>query len=768
MTPLSDIVGKIAGLVDHAILVTEVPVGQETGSRIVWVNAACEALTGYKAEEMIGLPCSAVHHPSTMPEACEETATIYRSGLPGAVDTLIVGPDGKGFWLEAEYHPLDDRGPVRRWAVLCRESPRKDFARPVMDAERRAELMSRAMNLGSDGVMILDADGRVEWASAAALRRIGATLSELRGHRPGDFVDYLELPPMGLEEVRKRQAAGERTVREVVYRNRQGRVRRIRSTVTVLVGSDGRQHTVMVSQDVTEAHRREEKLAATRRRAARMEQAIEHATEPVLLLSSEGRIEDANRAFTEMFGYSAEEATGQSVFSLLGIEGQDEDRAHEAIAEMAQGRSVVLEMANRTRDGRVLMVETSMSPLPDEQGAFRVVAVKRDRTERVAHDRERERLMAMLSQALLETGSAAVAYDYRDGSFTASEGFEAFFGRPLRPHGLEEDFIPDNILPEDEERCRQAWRRVYEGESELAFCEYRIVHPERGPFWVRGRSRLERGPDGEPVMAFGLLTDIDDRKRQEAALMSAKAGAEQANAAKSTFLATMSHEIRTPMNVVMGMCQLLLTTDLDERQRKFAGMINDASRTLLTLINDLLDISRIEAGEMRLSLAPFDMVEMVRHVAGAAEVLVGDRDVAVDLEIEPGLLGMRIGDEDRLRQVLTNLVENAVKFTASGRIGIKVCGTRNGPVRFAVSDTGPGIPEGHRENIFGRFRRLEESTKSRVPGTGLGLAISREIVEMMGGKIGVESELGRGTTFTVEIPLEEASAPVGLQAGFQK
>lgn len=235
--------------------------------------------------------------------------------------------------------------------------------------------------------------------------------------------------------------------------------------------------------------------------------------------------------------------------------------------------------------------------------------------------------------------------------------------------------------------------------------------------------------------------------------------AKLADRAKSEFLANMSHEIRTPMNGVMGMAELLMKTDLDAKQRTFADIIVKSGASLLTIINDILDFSKIDAGQMELTPAPFDLAEAIEDVATLVASRVADKDLELAVRIAPALPDCMVGDVGRFRQVVTNLVGNAIKFTEKGHVFIDVDGIiRDGiaNLKVSVTDTGIGIAENKLEHIFQKFSQVDESATRKHEGTGLGLSIASSLVELMGGKISVKSKPGRGSTFWFEIKL-----PVG-------
>ena len=413
-------------------------------------------------------------------------------------------------------------------------------------------------------------------------------------------------------------------------------------------------------------------------------------------------------------------------------------------------------------DGQVRLVRDTAHPIKEGGKTTGFVGTVIDITDERAVRAQLEESRQRFDLALRGTSDAIWDWHLATGRLWYAPRFAEMMGYEASQSPQTIEAFEAMVHPDDRAK-RTAILAEYlaGGFSERGYTmEYRLRRADGSYHWMRTRARAVLDQTGRPFRIAGALSDIQEEKQREVELQAAKEAAERANAAKSEFLAVMSHEIRTPMNGVLGMTGLLLETALSPEQRRYGEVIRRSGKSLMALLNDILDLSKLEAGRLEIETIAFDPAEIVRDAVEIHAEAARAKGLVLEFEIAAGLPSLLMGDPARLRQILLNLVGNAVKFTERGRVKVDlVPGPWTGDARqflFVVSDTGIGMDQAQLDRLFRKFTQGDSSMARRFGGTGLGLAICRQLAELMGGTIGVESQPGDGSRFSLALPLRSA------------
>jgi PAS domain S-box-containing protein len=568
-----------------------------------------------------------------------------------------------------------------------------------------------------------------------------------------------------------------------------GEIRWVRSRGSPILDGTGKVTRIVgIADDITDRRHAEEEY----------QRFFEQSDSLLLIAGYDGLIKKVNPAFQQLLGYSREELQGELFIRFIAPE--DRERAQLEVEEgRERGCSNDFDVRVRNRYGEIRLLTVSSTTSHDGQYFYVIgedVTDERIVEQKLAHSANQ--LLQVnkaleLKNRMLEDAQQATqaAHDVNATILTdlvqahakldvitqavpdilymlSPEGkivwwsgnLERITGRTFEQ--IAEMTAIDFFLEEEHEKTLSAIQEAIE--TGYAKVELRLQTPE-GLIPYEFNAVPMRGPNGELLGIAGSGRDMSERLAFEASVREAKESAERANQAKSEFLANMSHEIRTPMNGVIGLTELALETELTEEQRQYLEGVRLSGKALLRVVNDVLDFSKIEAGKLDVQTVTFPLESTVEHAVGTLALRAEEKDLQLRCDVTTGDHQLFLGDPTRIRQVLINLVGNAVKFTAVGEVAVHVELERESEqtawVKFSVRDTGAGISPEHQQAIFDAFMQIDGSTTRHFGGTGLGLTISSKLIQLMGGELQLESEVGRGSHFHFTLPL---GIPLGTDA----
>lgn len=379
-------------------------------------------------------------------------------------------------------------------------------------------------------------------------------------------------------------------------------------------------------------------------------------------------------------------------------------------------------------------------------------------TSRLLAEEELDDTRDRLSLALDAAGMGLWEWSVSSGDVYLSARWSELMGDvPMESHCQVNDLL-QRIHPSDQPVLDAALTETVSGKRQRYNIQFRIRRYDNQWIWMESHGLgTDRDSLGQARRVVGISTNATERKQLLDATEQARQDAEKANRSKTEFLASVSHEVRTPLNGVMGLIRLMTDSPLNDEQRQWLTLMDDSAQTLLHLLNDILDLSKIEAGRMELETAPFNLMDEVGQACGPLVAQAAVKELAIHVDIDPKLPQSVVGDATKLRQVLLNLLSNAVKFTPrGGHVRVNVQPGPNSGVLFEVCDTGIGIPVEQQTRIFEAFTQADASTTRKYGGTGLGLAIASRMVQLMGGHIRLVSAPDQGSTFSFTLPLQSA------------
>ena len=570
-----------------------------------------------------------------------------------------------------------------------------------------------------------------------------------------DFVEMIDAADRNSAVAAAREAVDKRRPAKVTLRFKRpdGGIRVLRVSGSPSIDARGQieaMHGVVIDKTDSQAA-----LQAALNADSTVHRFVEAAPMSVAMCDREMRVLMASKSWVEELGLKIEEVLGRSVYDVMPWLPEKWRTMHRQVMRSGEAMRHERDQFDRP-DGRgVGWLKWSTAPWRDGNGDIGgLIAIHEDVSSLVKAQHEIETSKERMAFGMSMTQMMIWEIDFERRETYLEGDWTVFF--PTRPTY---DLLTGGehwIHPSDRDMFANRWRSHMAGGPPYTV-EYRVTLPDGREIWHSAAIRILKTAKGSPARAFAVIQDISARKQVEAKAMDAEQRALVAGAAKSDFLSNMSHEIRTPLNGVLAVSEVLARTTLDDRQLEMVRLITTSGRTLLRVMDDLLEFSRLEGDDIQFDIRPFELEETVRQACETARVRAEAKDLKFDSFISAGVDGVFRGDAIRISQVLGNLLNNAVKFTDSGQISVSATVQESDDgqalLHFSVSDTGVGFAPEIAERIFERFEQADISTSRRYGGLGLGLSIVKRLVDLMNGTVKATSKEGEGSTFEVVMPL---------------
>ena len=735
--------------------------------QFVFISPNIERISGFALDEVyqrgprLYLDCL---RPDDQARVTEGLQALFEHGRPYDIECRVRRKSGEWIWVhDRAYSTYERDGILYANGILSDITGRKH----TEEALRRAEAQYRTLFQGiGDAVFLMSVGpdltfGRFLAVNDVACERLGYTRDELLQMGPSDVDELARL--RAVPSIPCLMADGH-LLFETVQVAKGGRKMPVEINVR-LVEFEGRPAGLAIARDISDRKRAEEALQQSEENYRRL---IANLPDVTWTSDAQGHTTYISPNVEEVFGFTPAEIVERGDEVWLGrIHPVDAPRVlHAYTALFEQNHPFNEEYRVQRKDGEWIWVHDRSFATHEVEGTrfadgvFSDITRRKQAEQMLASSEERLRSLIESTQDWVWEVDAHGRYTYCSPRVKNLLGYEPEEVLGRTPF----DFMD----PDEAGRCGARFASIVEARAPLRNLENTNLHKNGRSVILETNGLAILDENGDLVGYRGIDRDITERRLAERELQRAKDAAEAANRAKSEFLANMSHEIRTPLNGILGMVDMTVETDLTSQQRDYLGIVKDSAESLLSIINDILDFSKIEAGKLDFDSAPFDLRDALAPTVRALAVSAQRKGLALNYFVAPEIPRVLVGDPGRVRQILLNLVGNAVKFTERGQVTVQLqqdsADSENVWLHLSVADTGVGIAPDRLNAVFDAFDQADTSTTRRYGGTGLGLTIARKLTEMMAGRIYVESTLGIGSTFHCNLRLGNAG-PLQTAAG---
>ncbi|MBN1263957.1 MAG: PAS domain S-box protein [Anaerolineales bacterium] len=752
----------VATILEHAAAL--VMVFDQRG--VVWrFNAACEQLSGITSPEAIGRKVPEIMK-SHEENGIGSAAFISRFESKTTLELTAPWVLGDGSirqitWTNTAV--VDGNGDLDYVVAVGKDITEEQ------ELTNQLRLQAEALNSAANGIVITDMKGTIEWVNPAVTNLTGYSAEELIGQNPRilqsgkhDNALYADLwgTILGREVWHGRMS----------NKRKDGSIYTEEMTITPVCDEGQIHHFIAIKRDITEQQQMEQALQESE---ARFRAFITGASVGMFVGDDQGNFIEINPALAVMCGYSVDELFNLGMANV--IHPDDESESGQIYDDLLAGHKEqeYINLRIIRKNGQLMWARVGMGMVRNTEGKpVYIIGVVEDVSEKHWAEEALEQSERRLEQITNSVDQCIYSFAISaEGEFVSpliTPSISKFSGYDVEAHLTNPDLWLQVIHPDDQDQVRVKYE-PHLATDERVFLNYRVVDRRGQVHWIKDDVIFQRNEAGLPVRMEGVLTDITALKSAQAALEEQIRIVEKTNIRlreldrlKSNFLANVSHELRTPLNSIIGFAELLvdgLAGDLNDQQNEFINDIHSSGKHLLDLINDILDLSKIEAGRMEIHPEPLDFAELIEETIASISHLFKQKGQILRIEVSENLPEVK-ADRVRIKQVLLNLLSNAYKFTLEkGSVTLKAGRLDSSALLVSVSDTGIGIAEEDYDSVFAEFQQVDSSATREIQGTGLGVPISRRIIEMHGGRMWMESVLGEGTTFTFILPLTGPAVP---------